>query len=285
MTLKDQLNQKGFHCAHLNCRSLYNKLDIIDHLLHDTNLKFNVLGLSETWLSANMPDNFITIDGYDVSRLDRAWLATNTNSVKRGGGVTLYIRDNISWSDDNVSFLNRSENFLEIQWVELMNEKHKNVIIGNAYRPPDGNVSDFRDFIEAALNSLDLTKNEVFLIGDLNLDYLDNRVCGVKEFKLLLKQFGFLQHVTMPTRYAFNRDSCLDLICSNSNNIAHTQVCDVNISDHEMVLVTRRHIKIKDKKTSFIGRSYVNYNKENFINELSNADWNFINDCDDTTLK
>ena len=43
-----------------------------------------------------------------------------------------------------------------------------------------------------------------------------------------------------------------------------------------MVLVTRRHIKFKDKKTSFIGRSYVNYNKENFINKLSNMDWNPI---------
>ena len=197
-------------------------------------------------------------------------------NTKKGGGVLMYIRDSITWGDENVKFLNRGKAFLEIQWNDIINEKCKNFIIANAYRPPDGNISDFRDFIEAAFSAIDLSKNDVFLIGDLNLDYLDSKVAGVKELKLLLKQFGFSQLIKGPTRFTANRNSCLDLICSNSNSIAHSQVCDVNISDHEMVLVTRRHIKFKDKKPSFIGRSYVNYNKANFINKLSNMDWNPI---------
>ena len=93
-------------------------------------------------------------------------------------------------------------------------------------------------------------------MGDLNLDYFDNKLPGVKELKNLLKQFGFLQLINTPTRYSANKNSCLDLICFNSNNISNIQVCEVNISDHEMVLVTRQHITIKENKTSFIGRSY-----------------------------
>ena len=40
--------------------------------------------------------------------------------------------------------------------VEIINENCKNFIIANAYRPPDWNVSDFRDFIEAALRDWSL---------------------------------------------------------------------------------------------------------------------------------
>ena len=40
-----------------------------------------------------------------------------------------------------------------------------------------------------------------------------------------------------------------------------------------MVLATRQHIKVKEKKTSFIGRSYKNYNKEEFVNDLLNSNW------------
>ena len=281
MTLKMQMEQKGFHCAHLNCRSIYNKIDLINHLVHETESRMHVLGLSETWLTNNIPDSFINIDGYDIIRLDRSWSHNNSIVSKKGGGVMMYIRDSVSWSDENVLFLNRSENFLEIQWIEVINENCKNFIIANTYRPPDGSLTDFQDFMEAALNSVDLLKNELFIIGDLNLDFLDNKVAGVKELKLLFKQFGLMQLIKEPTRYSPIRNSCLDLICTNSNNIAKAQVCDINISDHEMVLMTRRHVKFKDKKTSFIGRSYVNYNKERFINELINMDWNPIESSDD----
>ena len=273
MSLENQLNQKGFHCAHLNCRSMYNKFELLSHIIQDNNSKLHVLGLSETWLASSIPDSFINIEGYDIIRSDRSWTQRNSVYVKKGGGVLMYIKDNVQWSDENVKFLNRSENFLEIQWIEITNENCRNFIIANGYRPPDGNISDFHDFIEASSNSIDLTRNDVFLIGDFNLDYLDNKVPGVKELKLLLKQFGFSQLIKGPTRFTTNRDSCLDLICSNSNNIAKVLVCDVNISDHEMVMVTRRHVKYRDKKTSFIGRSYVNYNKHTFINGLRNMDW------------
>ena len=63
-----------------------------------------------------------------------------------------------------------------------------------------------------------------------------------------LKQFGFAQHIKDPTRYSINKNSCLDLICSNSDNIADAIVCDVNISDHELVFLTRKHFKTKIKK-------------------------------------
>ena len=41
-----------------------------------------------------------------------------------------------------------------------------------------------------------------------------------------------------------------------------------------MVLATKgKKIKIKHEKVSFIGRSYKNYNKENFTQNLLNQNW------------
>ena len=199
MELSDHLNQKGFHCAHLNCRSLYSKLDVFEQLLHQNESKLHILGLSETWLHSNLPDNFLTIEGYKLLRSDRSWTPPNSTNIKKGGGVSLYIRDSLSWNNDKVKYLDRSENYLEIQWIEIINENCRNFILANAYRPPDGDITDFKDFLEAALNSIDLTKFDLFLIGDFNLDYFDNKIAGVKDLKTLIKQFGISQLINKPT--------------------------------------------------------------------------------------
>ena len=210
--------------------------------------KLHVLGISESWLNEVIPDNFIQISGYELVRLDRSWKHPVSNTVKKGGGVCLYVRDILQWNDENFSFLNKSENYIENQWIEITNNFSKNFIIVNIYRPPDGNIKEFKDYIEAALSSLDLTKFDVFLMGDFNLDYIDNKLPGVKDLKLLFKQHGFSQFIKSPTRYSAVKNACLDLICSNSDHIMNAQVCDVNISDHEMVIISRRHIKVKQKK-------------------------------------
>ena len=58
-------------------------------------------------------------------------------------------------------------------------------------------------------------------------------------------------------------------------DVGNTGYCLLG-SDHEMVVLTRQHVKFKDKKTSFIGRSYKNYNKDNFVNSLRNMNWELI---------
>ena len=57
-------------------------------------------------------------------------------------------------------------------------------------------------------------------------------------------------------------------------------VCDVNLSDHEMVLVTKKRIKIKTKKVAFKGRSYKNYDEVLFAQKLLYCDWQPIDDMD-----
>ena len=88
-----------------------------------------------------------------------------------------------------------------------------------------------------------------------------------------MKQFGMNQLIKEPTRYYTNKNSILDLFFTNSDIISKSGVSNVNVSDHQMVLLTRKKIKTIKQRCSFTGRSYRNYNKLQFQERIRNADW------------
>ena len=80
------------------------------------------------------------------------------------------------------------------------------------------------------------------------------------------------QIIKTPTRYSSKKNSCLDLFFTNSD-ISNSLVCDVNLSDHELTIVTNTQIKIKTEEIAFKGRSYVNYDNDIFYHRLSECNW------------
>ena len=76
---------KGFKFAHLNVRSLRNKVDLVSFELADKKL-FDCLMFSETWLDNSVSNHEISLDVYQSFRCDRP-------GNSRGGGVLIYLRD------------------------------------------------------------------------------------------------------------------------------------------------------------------------------------------------
>ena len=65
-----------------------------------------------------------------------------------------------------------------------------------------------------------------------------------------------------------------NLCVGTQRDDAKSGVCNVNISDHQMILLTRKKVKLLTQKCSFTGRSYHNYNKD-LHNDISVQDqWN-----------
>ena len=114
-------------------------------------------------------------------------------------------------------------------------------------------------------------------MGDFNIDLLDKGNQNGKKLINITKQMGLKQLITEPTRYSPNRDSCIDLFFTNSDIISKVDVSNVNISDHQMILLTRKKAKSIKQKCEFIGRSYRNYNKNEFQNKVQNSNWDFLN--------
>ena len=267
--LNDISSTKGLHIAHLNVRSLVNKWDNIKANFLDSGI--HILTFSETWLHALLPDNqFCLGTHYTLLRNDRKWNDSNDKTLppKKGGGTCMYINNTLCFSENTYSDLDISTIDLEAQWVAISQKPNKTILIGNLYRPPQGNAKNCIDMIENALSNVDLQKVEIILMGDLNLDLLDKNNKFAKELVNPLKQMGLRQLIKEPTRYSHSKDSCLDLVFTNSNIIARSGVGNINISDHQMVFATRKKVKFLKIKCDFIGRSYRNYNTEIFQDRI-----------------
>ena len=78
---------RGFKIAHLNLRSILNKMDDVRSLTH--NKRFDIFTFSEIWLNSSIKDSELDIPGYTLVRHDR--------TSKRGGGMAIYVRNNIPY--------------------------------------------------------------------------------------------------------------------------------------------------------------------------------------------
>ena len=67
--------------------------------------------------------------------------------------------------------------------------------------------------------------------------------------------------------------SKIDLIFSNSEVIKSSTTLDINVSDHQAVMVTKKKSYTTPTKINFTGRSYKNYIKEDFQESLVGEDW------------
>lgn len=78
------LPKKGLRIAHINIRSLKNKVHEISSLVNSENI--NVLAVSEMHLDLSITDTGVAIPDYNIFRNDRNIFV---------GGVTIYIQSHI----------------------------------------------------------------------------------------------------------------------------------------------------------------------------------------------
>ena len=87
-----------------------------------------------------------------------------------------------------------------------------------------------------------------FILGDININFLQNSSPGVKEAKALANTHGMLPLIKEPTRITENNNSAIDQIFTNSNNVYNACVLDLNLSDHLPVFVTRKKLALKPEQ-------------------------------------
>lgn len=126
---------------HFNSRSLYSNFLHIKEYLNHFNTPFNIIAISETWIS---PDKGMDFDlyGYEMFYMNR--------KNESGGGVALYIDRKINCKVvDGMSMA--VDNVFECVTVEICMEKNKNIIISCIYRAPGSNMEIFKDWMEKML--------------------------------------------------------------------------------------------------------------------------------------
>ncbi len=121
--------------CHLNARSLLSGVDLNKHIESQYSLldeiyetlvyinEFDIIAIGETWLSDNISDADLTLNGYHIPFYK--------HRGARGGGVMLYVKEHIGAI--HRTDLERAST--EILWVEVRLQIKK-IMFGVAYRAP-----------------------------------------------------------------------------------------------------------------------------------------------------
>ena len=154
------------------------------------------------------------------------------------------------------------------------------MIIANVYRPPNGNIESFYEYLTSSLNSLNSVNKDIFILGNFNIDVNKKSEKNSKDLIRTMNGFGLKQLINGITRYGVS-NSCIDLIFTNSDSIDDTGILDLNYSDHQGIFVIRKKKKQEKTKIEFKGRSYKYYNKDIFQEMLRKVDWTILFGIDD----
>lgn len=99
-----------------------------------------------------------------------------------------------------------------------------------------------------------------------------------KKLKKMETKYNLTHFISAHTRCTAASSTILDLIFTNSSCIASASPIEINISDHEPVVIIRKSTRQKLPRVSFTCRSYQNYSREAFQADLYNHDWSLFYD-------
>lgn len=222
----------GLSLLHHNVRNSQKNLDSFSHYLINLDVKFSIIGLSETWLSDSIKDLY-KISGYNSVHLCREG---------RGGGVSLYIDESLEFHQRLDLSLNKEN--IECLFIEMSGRPfdiNRNVIIGVIYRPPNTDMAKFNDELSNILSDVSQSGKVCYCMGDYNINLLNNRCHSeTGHFLDLMYANSFLPLINRPTRITDQSSTIIDNIFCNNLSICPEQASGLlytDLSDHLPVFV------------------------------------------------
>ena len=127
------------------------------------------------------------------------------------------------------------------------------------------------------------TNKDIVIIGDFNADVgalkLHNHT---RKLMQITRLHGFTQLIKNPTRVTEDTSSTIDLIfVNNFHRIVTHGVQECGISDHSIVFATKKSGFPKGPAQVHEIRSYKNFNKESFRQDIAWVPWSIIESFDD----
>ena len=81
-----------------------------------------------------------------------------------------YINNKHSSLCESLDDMNMSNAHIEAQWTLIHRPNSKNIVICNVCRPTNGNLKTAISYLDECLKTINLSKVDVFLLGDLNVN-------------------------------------------------------------------------------------------------------------------
>ena len=216
-----RFHPNAFSVLHLNIRSMKKEF------LKNLSASFSAICLSETWCESqdeSQNSNYI-LSGYNFFYQYRQY--------RRGGVLCLFVKE--SFCCKTRQDLSINCDVIESLYLEITNEKSKNIILNLTYRPLNGAVKEFEKHLNKILSTNDILKKEVIMAGDFNMNLLDfEQNKKVQNFLNIMFGHSMMPVINKRTRVTKNTATAIDHIFINSVTTTKfkTGIIKSDISDH-----------------------------------------------------
>jgi hypothetical protein len=258
---------KMFSALHLNISSLNYHFDELCTMLTLLKHRFGIIAITETRLLKDKSSVNLSLPDYSVE---------HTPTESSAGGALLFISNNISYKPrlDLTQAFYQSKN-LESIFIEILQPKKTNIIVGSIYRHPIMSIEDFNnEFLNPLLEKVGSENKTVILLGDFNVDLL-KADSNISNFMDILSSHSFLPTIFLPTRITFNSRSLIDnIFVSNTQFDYNTGNIVYKISDHlpQFIFINSTN-QLSSPESPLFKRKWSSFNKENFILDYLDIDW------------
>ena len=260
-----QLNKLS--CCYTNAQGLTNKLPELR--LRQATYSWDIICVTETWLSPEISDAEITLLGMLSIRRDRP---------SKGGGVIIYHRNDLLCEIIDQPETKVSDSL----WCHLLLNGHDKCLLGLVYRPPLATPEMDNCLVSVMKFALKQNHTHVLITGDFNLHALDEPALPHQYFKAELQEiittFPLYNHVFSPTRFrSGNKPSLLDLVFTNEELMIDGLLVDAPLGRSDHAVIRFNYICYGTYKDGQIktSRTVTNYNT--LVNLVSAHSWGLLN--------
>ena len=268
-------NEDSFSTICVNVRSLINPHNFSKFESLISGLDFqHLIAVNETWEKPHTIGQHKNLNGYVY--------ISNPRVVSRGGGVGMYIKQNLIFAPCPELSLMHEKSF-EYLFVTIQFEGRR-LICGTVYRPPRSDnlrLTCFFQNLNMVLTEISKTKNKCFIMGDFNFNLLNLLEKNTKMFTDAMFNNSFYPLINKPTRITDSHSSTIDHIWTNIMVTNITSGIIVHcVADHLPVLQVCKFGELKICSVPKT-RSFALCNIQKFKSSLETADVSDIFDRTD----
>lgn len=214
---------------HTNIRSMGKNFDEFQAYMSQFENQYPIscIILSETWKVHDI--SLFNMHGYNS--------VYNGSPLNKSDGIMVYIRDTIRSTSKQVNLGETQAVFTEFDIGK------KKISILSIYRSPSTSIQMFNDRLEHFLSNVNVEiYDQFYIIGDINIDLMDDSDELTQEYINLLSEKGFVSLINTSTRVTHTTATCLDHAFVKMKNERYSAditpaIIRTNITDHYSLIL------------------------------------------------
>jgi len=206
---------------------------------------------------------------------------SNPTLISKGGGVAMYIKNNITYQLYTELTVMNEKQFESIFVILKLDAVE--VVCGTIYRSPIHMSSSFNIFLDSLNKSLAALKKRKsinyimgsinYIMGDLNLNLLDTNDNLIEQFIDVMFDDGYLPLINKPTQITEKSSKTIDHIWTNAKcKPILSHVITFQVADH-LVVMQSLAIGKPITKPPLPNRIFNDKNLKDFHNALRHTDF------------